>query len=1111
MQDTTLDNTLSSTSTQSSKDKQAETDAARKRREELRKGIIAMSGRGNDESMIRQRAYEKGGFDPAEIDSVLNEYKQLKESNFSGQPIQTQQTSMPDLSKGSAVERQSIAVADETIQMSNDALDFLNKGVETGPVAGRVGGAKQMLPGGGDEQFNQLDMKLSNIKANFMKSISGAAVSDQEVKRLSQFLPSTNDQEEVIRLKLEALKSETAHLRDNTYKTLGIDPNSVRNESRTVEQTKTNTPVAQTQDNQPSNMIVHPDTGEMKMSGFFDTLGQEIPALAGKIADRVGNTFNVINEEAKQGQTPQLFGEAGLDVAYGMAGAANDVFASLFKVSVSALPDGVRETASKTMQSILSTDAGKAGLFAMQQGGQMYEEFKKTNPEVARHIEGLTNIATAIPIGKGLSTVGSGIKNEAGILKRNAGRVMESVTSGKADDVIKAQVEQGLRPDINIETLSKQAQASAKEAMKQGFEERDVKFLVSMAPEDRAAAGRMINLADEVNTNARTLQRPIDIAGETLVNKLKLVTKEADDAGKAVGETAKGLRGQMVDATPIQERANGLLENLGITQTKKGLNFNKSVFKMTPQLQTVVKKFVQGIPKASDDAYNLHIFKKSIDELVNYGAQGEGLKGNAQSLLKSLRNATDEVLDTNFDAYNVANTRFKKAKEIVDASQDLFGKKNGLNSSVRGGQVLRGAFSNNTSRSRVYDLAERLDNFEQEMTGTVKNNALDQAMFAELLDKSGLYKTQAITGLAGQVETAVKKAGAIVEGVSNPLKGVATLASSGIEKIRNINPEQKKQILKDLLGGVLKEKKPLTLEKSNLPRFGMNTQDVNTMTPAQLKKSGLGKNSPAVGQTALHAEAKGKSLEEFNTHIKSLTDPTNRENYDLLPNSYLKKPKTIYRGQKEMMGNSSGIGIAQEGTGLYTTTDKNIARHYASVHGKEGVVKEMSINDIPKNPLYFRDGANVDNWVQRTAKKLGMSLPDFNEKIGINKLLEASGHDGVVFDMGKGQAYVKFPEVKNKQNLTDIWKEANKKSIGNPGFALHPEDKTALTKFIDAVRLKKDMSESDWTGAERLLTKAGISLDQPQSKLANIAEEIVSGKRKLVTVSPGTKTIISKK
>jgi hypothetical protein len=184
-----------------------------------------------DPNFIRY-AMERQGYDVGLVDQEL----QSLQGYQNGTPA-VQKQKLADLSGASAGERQSLADIDATVKMANEAKQMVT-GISTGPVAGRVQGAKQMLPSGGDMDFNKLDAKLSNIKSNFMKALSGAAVSEQEVTRLSKFLPSTTDQEEVIKIKLEALTSELSNRRDSTYKSLGIDPSAIENTNETQQPTQ---------------------------------------------------------------------------------------------------------------------------------------------------------------------------------------------------------------------------------------------------------------------------------------------------------------------------------------------------------------------------------------------------------------------------------------------------------------------------------------------------------------------------------------------------------------------------------------------------------------------------------------------------------------------------------------------------------------------------------------------------------------------------------------------------------------------------------------------------------------------------------------------------------
>lgn len=125
-----------------------------------------------------------------------------------------------------------------TLASAQSALALLEQGVKTGPIAGRSLSGKKML-GIADPKQLELEQTLGKIKADFMKALSGAAVSDSEVKRLSKFLPSITDQESVIRSKLNTLMKETQQSEANFIRTLGATKNTIRVKEKSTGKTGT--------------------------------------------------------------------------------------------------------------------------------------------------------------------------------------------------------------------------------------------------------------------------------------------------------------------------------------------------------------------------------------------------------------------------------------------------------------------------------------------------------------------------------------------------------------------------------------------------------------------------------------------------------------------------------------------------------------------------------------------------------------------------------------------------------------------------------------------------------------------------------------------------------
>lgn len=364
-------------------------------------------------------------------------------------------------------------------------------------------------------------------------------------------------------------------------------------------------------------------------------------------------------------------------------------------------------------------------------------------------------------------------------------------------EVLNQQVSGGEKTTIDFTKLTPKQQKSVEIARQQGIDDVDTQFIQSMKPADKIKADKMISLAEKASVDKRVIERPIDIVGDSMLERVKFIENQNKVAGSEVNAVAKSLRGQVVDANPVAQKAKELIDDLGVQQLPNGkLNFSNSVFKNTPELQKKLQKFIQEVPAGQADAYDVHIFKKSIDELVDYGTKGEGLKGNSERILKALRSTADDVLDNTFEAYNAANTDFRVTKQVLDEAKDLFGKKTGFGKE-RGGQLLRSVFSNNTQRPRVLKLVENLDNVSKAYGKEFTDNLVDQALFTEILED--IYGTQATTSLQGQVGRAVKGTQKVLEGIRDPIKGLGEAAATIAEKTIGVSPENKKKILKALL------------------------------------------------------------------------------------------------------------------------------------------------------------------------------------------------------------------------------------------------------------------------------------------------------------------------
>ena len=307
----------------------------------------------------------------------------------------------------------------------------------------------------------------------------------------------------------------------------------------------------------------------------------------------------------------------------------------------------------------------------------------------------------------------------------------------------------------------------ATEAIKQGFDQGVVAAVKGASKADRVKMKKMIEVMKKGKTDAlyAMKNRPSDVAGNSLVERINYVKKVNVDAGKKLDTVAKSLKGKPGNFDkPISQFVDDL-DEMGITLDKK-LN---PVFAGSdidglkgPQaaIQNMIKRMSRG---GKPDAYDIHRMKKYIDEQVTYGKSAEGLAGKTERVLKKLRRNLDESLDTQYPAYNKVNTTYSDTINALDSIQDVAGKKMdlfGANADKATGTLLRRMMSNAQSRVNLVDSVDTLESVAKKYGSTFNDDIASQMLFVDELNTR--FGPVAKTSLAGETVKAGKKVAADV-------------------------------------------------------------------------------------------------------------------------------------------------------------------------------------------------------------------------------------------------------------------------------------------------------------------------------------------------------------
>lgn len=438
----------------------------------------------------------------------------------------------------------------------------------------------------------------------------------------------------------------------------------------------------------------------------------------------------------------------------------------------------------------------------------------RANPELANKIKSLPRDASIV----------DKLDDMYGEIRTQSGKAMADKVAGISDDIKSGKIDAVKRlDDIADEIAQAQPQkalvkytvdgagklkndALAQKTIKQGFDAGTVSAISSASLADKAKMAKMVDVMKKGKENAlfAVKNRPSDIAGDSLLERVKYVKNINREAGSQLNDVAKSLKGKPVNFDqPIKNFMNNL-DDMGVTIEKLTPKFKGSDIEGLAGPETAVKNIIKrltgGIKGKMPDAHELHRMKKYIDENVTYGKTGEGLKGKTERILKQLRRDLDDTLDTNFPEYDSVNTRYADTVSSLDALQDVAGRKMDLfgpNADKATGTLLRRLMSNAQSRINLADAVDSLETIAKKYGAVFDDDISTQMLFADELDS--VFGPVARTSLAGETAKGFKKGAEIATGQKTAAGMAVETAAAAAEKLRGINEANAFKSITELL------------------------------------------------------------------------------------------------------------------------------------------------------------------------------------------------------------------------------------------------------------------------------------------------------------------------
>ena len=281
----------------------------------------------------------------------------------------------------------------------------------------------------------------------------------------------------------------------------------------------------------------------------------------------------------------------------------------------------------------------------------------------------------------------------------------------------------------------------AQKAIDLGWDPGIIASVKAASPDDWRAMQKALDKYKEAKEVSRAgiENRPSDVAGDTLQQRVLYLDGVKNRAGQRIGELTETLKDVPVNMNEAVRGFGQKLMESGVEFNPQNGRFNISFegsdIEFSPGAKRVIKNLFKRMEQGTPiDAYEAHRFKKLIDEQVDYGKSIPGYAGAADRTIKQFRRDINKAIGEASPEYKQQNEVFSEAITALDSLQSSVGKRvdlTGEKGKTQLGQELRKIMSNYNTRADIYTSANEVGRLANKHGGGFIDDPSTQILFVD--------------------------------------------------------------------------------------------------------------------------------------------------------------------------------------------------------------------------------------------------------------------------------------------------------------------------------------------------------------------------------------------
>lgn len=349
---------------------------------------------------------------------------------------------------------------------------------------------------------------------------------------------------------------------------------------------------------------------------------------------------------------------------------------------------------------------------------------------------------------------------------------------------------------------------AAIDAIKNGFDEKDVAFVKNSTPEDKAIYKKALEIAKAGADDKTFARQSLEESGKVVVDQARMLQRTKQNIGQQLGALRTQLADTPVDLTKTSTTFMQDLAEAGVTIGDEGIDFTNSRYANVPDVQKAISAAYQRMASVgtNSNAKTADIIRQQLGTEVDLGSMSGTMDKSAKRILQRLYAGLGDDLTTIDPKYAELSTQYSRLSEALDDFQRVLGKdfKNTDSlSSLKAGEVMRRMLGN--ASANPVRIAENMQTLARQYGYSKTVNVRNQLVFNQLIeDLLGSSQSQ---NLQSQLSKANLNASEVAQTAADMASGnasgllskAANLGSKGLRLIRNITPEQRIKALEELL------------------------------------------------------------------------------------------------------------------------------------------------------------------------------------------------------------------------------------------------------------------------------------------------------------------------